>query len=78
MPNILAVIIIAKNTGKYGFRNVRGVAARIRHGESAFGDEPRLIAALADSNVDYIRSLNPSFRRDMTPPGEAYLLPRTA
>ncbi len=41
VPNILAVILIAKNPEKYGFRNIQRMPrARLRHGERPFGDEP--------------------------------------
>jgi membrane-bound lytic murein transglycosylase D len=75
VPNILAVILIAKNTEKYGFRNVQRMPPLAYDTVSVpSATSLSLIAALADSNVDYIRSINPELRRDMTPPGEAYLL----
>ncbi|HYH86701.1 MAG TPA: transglycosylase SLT domain-containing protein [Pyrinomonadaceae bacterium] len=75
VPNILAVILIAKNTERYGFRNVQRMPPLAYDTVSVpSATSLSLIAALADSNVDYIRSLNPELRRDMTPPGEAYLL----
>ena len=75
VPNILAVILIAKNTEKYGFRNVQRMPPLAYDTVSVpSATSLSLIAALSDSNVDYIRSINPELRRDMTPPGEAYLL----
>jgi len=75
VPNILAVILIAKNPEKYGFRNVQRMPPLAYDTVSMpSATSLSLIAALADSNLDYIRSLNPELRRDMTPPGEAYLL----
>jgi len=77
VPNILATILIAKNPGKYGFRR-----------ESVQPDAPlsydevkvptttslQLIANLTDTSVDYLRSVNPELRRDVTPRGEAYVV----
>jgi membrane-bound lytic murein transglycosylase D len=75
VPNILAVIMIAKNQERYGFRNIQKMPPLAYDTVSVpSATSLSLIAALTDSNVDYIRSLNPELRRDMTPPGEAYLL----
>ena len=75
VPNILAVIMIAKNPEKYGFHNIRPEAPM------SFETIPvqnatnlRLIADMADTSVDYLQSLNPELRRDTTPRGEAYNL----
>lgn len=73
VPNILAVIMIAKNPEKYGFHNVRPeapMAYEIVPVQSA--TSLRLIADATDTSVDYIQSLNPELRRDTTPRGEAY------
>jgi membrane-bound lytic murein transglycosylase D len=73
VPNILAVILIAKNPEKYGFHGIRP--------EAPISFEPvtvpsatslRLIADATDASVDYIQSLNPELKRDTTPRGEAY------
>src|SRR6266478_4657576 len=73
VPNILAVILIAKNPEKYGFRGIRP--------ESPISFEPvvvssatslRLIADATDTSVDYIQALNPGLKRDTTPRGESY------
>ena len=73
MPNILAVILIAKNPEKYGFRGIRP--------EAPVSFEPvivpsatslRLIADATDTSVDFIESLNPELKRDTTPRGESY------
>jgi len=73
VPNILAVILIAKNPEKYGFRGIRP--------EAPISFEPvsvpsatslRLIADATDTSVDYIQSLNPELKRDTTPRGESY------
>src|SRR5882762_751711 len=73
VPNILAVIMIAKNPEKYGFRGIRP--------EAPMSFEPvvvpsatslRLIADATDTSVDYIEGLNPELKRDTTPRGESY------
>jgi membrane-bound lytic murein transglycosylase D len=73
VPNILAVILIAKNPEKYGFQHVRP--------EAPMSFEPvlvpsatslRLIAEATDTSVDYIANLNPELKRDTTPRGESY------
>jgi membrane-bound lytic murein transglycosylase D len=75
VPNILAVILIAKNPEKYGFRNVQRMAPLAYDTVSVpSATSLQLIASLTDTNTDYIRSLNPELRRDMTPPGEPFLL----
>ncbi|HEX7723504.1 MAG TPA: transglycosylase SLT domain-containing protein [Pyrinomonadaceae bacterium] len=75
VPNILAVIMIAKNPEKYGFHGIRPEAPM------SFETIPvqsatslRLIADMTDSSVDYLQSLNPELRRDTTPRGESYNL----
>src|SRR5437870_2162444 len=75
VPNILAVILIAKNPEKYGFHGIRPEASL------SFETVPvqsatslRLIADITDTSVDYIQSLNPELRRDTTPRGESYNL----
>jgi membrane-bound lytic murein transglycosylase D len=73
VPNILAVILIAKNPEKYGFRGIRP--------EAPVSFEPvlvpsatslRLIADATDTSVDSIENLNPELKRDTTPRGESY------
>ena len=75
VPNILAVIMIAKNPEKYGFHGIRPEAPM------SFETIPvqsatslRLVADATDSSVEYLQSLNPELRRDTTPRGEAYNL----
>jgi membrane-bound lytic murein transglycosylase D len=75
VPNILAVILIAKNPEKYGFRSIQRMPALAYDTVSVpSATSLALIASLTDTNTDYIRSLNPELRRDMTPPGEPFLL----
>jgi membrane-bound lytic murein transglycosylase D len=75
VPNILAVILIAKNPEKYGFHGIRP--------EAPMSFEPvvvpsatslRLVADATDTSVDYIEGLNPELKRDTTPRGESYLI----
>src|SRR6476469_955717 len=67
VPNILAVIIIAKNPEKYGFKGIRPDAplaydvVQVSNSTSL-----QLVAEATDSTVDYVRSLNPELRRDVT------------
>ena len=73
VPNILATILIAKNPEKYGFKGIRPEAPmaydRVQVSNST---SLQLVAEATDSSVDYIRSLNPELKRDVTPGGEAY------
>lgn len=75
VPNILAVIMIAKNPEKYGFHGIRPEAPM------SFETIPvqsatslSLVADATDTSVEYLQSLNPELRRDTTPRGEAYNL----
>lgn len=73
VPNILAVIMIAKNPEKYGFHGVKpepAMSYEIVPVQSA--TSLRLIADATDTSIDYIEALNPELRRDTTPRGEAY------
>lgn len=73
VPNILAVILIAKNPEKYGFKGIKPdapMAYDVVQVPSA--TSLQLIADATDTSVDYIRSLNPELKRDVTPRGEAY------
>ena len=75
VPNILATIIIAKNPEKYGFSNVSRMAPLERTYDVVSvpsATSLQLIASLTDTSVDYLRSINPELRRDVTPPGESY------
>jgi membrane-bound lytic murein transglycosylase D len=75
VPNILATILIAKNPERYGFRNIRPespLSYDVVNVPSATGLQ--LVASATDTSVDYLRSINPELRRDVTPRGEAYNL----
>src|SRR5882762_692007 len=73
VPNILATILIAKNPEKYGFKGIRPDApmgydvVQVSNSTSL-----QLVAEATDTSVDFVRSLNPELRRDVTPRGEAY------
>jgi membrane-bound lytic murein transglycosylase D len=73
VPNILATILIAKNPEKYGFKGIKPDApmgydvVQVSNSTSL-----QLVAEATDTSVDYVRSLNPELRRDITPRGEAY------
>jgi len=73
VPNILAVIMIAKSPEKYGFHGIKpepAMSFEIVSVQSA--TSLRLIADATDTSIDYIEALNPELRRDTTPRGEAY------
>jgi membrane-bound lytic murein transglycosylase D len=73
VPNILATILIAKNPEKYGFKGIKPEPAMAYDVvQVANATSLQLIAESTDTSVDYIRSLNPELRRDVTPRGEAY------
>ncbi|HKP45907.1 MAG TPA: transglycosylase SLT domain-containing protein [Pyrinomonadaceae bacterium] len=73
VPNILATILIAKNPEKYGFKGIKPDGplgydvVQVSNSTNL-----QLVAEATDTSVDYIRSLNPELRRDVTPRGEAY------
>ena len=73
VPNILAVILIAKNPEKYGFKGIKPDApwsydvVRVPSATSL-----QLIADATDSSLDTIRALNPELKRDITPRGDIY------
>ena len=73
VPNILAVILIAKNPEKYGFKGIKPDAPwsyDVVQVPTATGLQ--LIADATDTNVDHIRTLNPELKRDITPRGDTY------
>jgi len=73
VPNILATILIAKNPEKYGFKGIRAEAPMAYDVvQVANSTSLQLVAESTDTSVDYIRSLNPELKRDVTPKGESY------
>jgi membrane-bound lytic murein transglycosylase D len=75
VPNILATILIAKNPEKYGFRSIRPDSPLSYDVVSVpSATSLQLVASATDTSVDYLRSINPELRRDVTPRGEGYNL----
>lgn len=73
VPNILATILIATNPAKYGFGHIRSDAPLSYDiVQVPTATSLNLIASATGSSLDYIRSINPELRRDVTPRGEAY------
>ena len=73
VPNILATILIAKNPEKYGFKGIRPDAPMSYDVvQVPTTTSLQLVADATDSNLDYIRGLNPELKRDVTPRGETY------
>ena len=73
VPNILAVILIAKNPEKYGFKGIKPDSPwSYDVVQVPTATSLQLVADATDSNVDYIRSLNPELKRDTTPRGDSY------
>jgi len=73
VPNILAVILIAKNPEIYGFKGIKPDAALSYDVvQVPTATSLQLIADATDSSVDYIRTLNPELKRDITPRGDLY------
>lgn len=73
VPNILAVILIAKNPEKYGFKGIRPdnpISYDVVQVNTA--TSLQLVAEATDASVDYIRGINPELKRDVTPRGEPY------
>jgi len=75
VPNILAVILIAKNPEKYGFKGIKPDAPMAYDRvQVTTATSLQLVADATDTSVDHIRSLNPELKRDITPRGDAYTL----
>ncbi len=73
VPNILAVILIAKNPEKYGFKGIKADTPwSYDVVQVPTATSLQLIADATDSSIDQIRSLNPELRRDTTPRGDTY------
>ena len=73
VPNILAVILIAKNPEKYGFKGIKADAPwSYDVVQVPTATSLQLIADATDSSLDQIRSLNPELKREITPRGEIY------
>jgi membrane-bound lytic murein transglycosylase D len=73
VPNILAVILIAKNPEKYGFKGIKPDAPMSYDVvQVPTATSLQLVADATDTNVDFIRNLNPELKRDTTPRGDTY------
>src|SRR5947208_5688960 len=73
VPNILAVIMIAKNPEKYGFHSIRPeTPMSFETIPVSSSTSLRLVADATGTSVDAIQALNPELRRDVTPRGENY------
>ena len=74
VPNILATIIIANNPYKYGFGHIRPARA-LRYDLVRVPPSTRLslVAQASNSNVNYLRYLNPELRTNSSPP-EPYVI----
>lgn len=73
VPNILAVILIAKNPEKYGFKGIKQEAPLSYDVvQVPTATSLQLIADATDSSVEAIRALNPELKRDVTPRGDTY------
>src|SRR5262245_5958426 len=73
VPNILAVILIAKNPEKYGFKGIKADGAMAYDVvQVPTATSLQLVADATDTSVDYIRTLNPELKREVTPRDESY------
>jgi membrane-bound lytic murein transglycosylase D len=73
VPNILAVILIAKNPEKYGFKGIKADSAMSYDiVQVPTATSLQLVADATDTTADHIRSLNPELKRDVTPRGDTY------
>lgn len=74
VPNILAVIIIAKNPEKYGFSIPSDPPLTYDYVKVNNMVDLRLVADATDTSYDTILALNPELKRNVTPPGVEHLL----
>ncbi len=73
VPNILAVILIAKNPEKYGFKGIKAdTPMSYDVVQVPTATSLQLVADATDTSVDTIRNLNPELKRDVTPRGDFY------
>jgi membrane-bound lytic murein transglycosylase D len=74
VPNILATILIANSPQQYGFGHIRP-AAPLRYDRVKVPGSTNLtiLAQASDTNVQYLRYLNPQLRSNVTPP-EPYII----
>jgi peptidoglycan lytic transglycosylase D len=74
VPNILAVILIAKNPEKYGFSVKPELPLKYDHVKVNNLVDLRLVSDATDTPYDMLLALNPDLKRAVTPPGVEHLL----
>jgi peptidoglycan lytic transglycosylase D len=74
VPNILAVIVIAKNPEKYGFSVTPEPAMTYDYVKVNNMVDLRLAADATDTPYESLLALNPELKRNVTPPGVEHLL----
>src|SRR5215468_2010329 len=74
VPNILAVILIAKNPEKYGFSVKPEPALKYDYVKVNNMVDMRLVSDATDTPYDMVLALNPDLKRGVTPPGVDHLL----
>jgi membrane-bound lytic murein transglycosylase D len=74
VPNILAVILIAKNPEKYGFSVKPELPLKYDHVKVNNLVDLRLISDATDTPYEMLLAINPDLKRAVTPPGVEHLL----
>ncbi|MBO0725546.1 MAG: lytic transglycosylase domain-containing protein, partial [Blastocatellia bacterium] len=74
VPNILAVILIAKNPEKYGFSIKPEPQLKYDYVKVNNMVDLRLVSDATDTPYDMVLALNPDLKRGVTPPGVEHLL----
>jgi membrane-bound lytic murein transglycosylase D len=74
VPNILAVILIAKNPEKYGFSVKPEPPLKYDYVKVNNMVDLRLVADATDTPYEMLLALNPDLKRGVTPPGVDHLL----
>jgi membrane-bound lytic murein transglycosylase D len=74
VPNILAVIIIAKNQARYGFNVKPENPLAYEYVTVNNAVDLHLVADAVDASYDYLLALNPELKRGVTPPAETFAL----
>ena len=74
VPNILAVILIAKNPEKYGFHVKPEPPLKYDYVKVNNMVDLRLVSDATDTPYEMLLALNPDLKRGVTPPGVEHLL----
>jgi membrane-bound lytic murein transglycosylase D len=74
VPNILAVILIAKNPEKYGFSVKPEMPLKYDYVKVNNMVDLRLVSDATDTPYEMLLALNPDLKRGVTPPGVDHLL----